>query len=349
MSSSNSKQNQEKESKMAHTISEVSGRPEMFYVGEKPWHGLGTELEQPATASEAIQAASLDWQVELEPLYLKQQGVIGGYQEVPEKQGVVRQDSRDVLGIVTERYEPIQNQEAFSFMDAVIGLGQAVYETAGALGKGEKVWLLAKLPGEMRIASNEEDRIEKYLLLTNFHDGMHSLRVFWTTVRVVCQNTLTLAFSNGKAVKEGVAIRHTGEIKDKVAEAQRVLGLSVKYYDELSEAFNRLAARQVNSAEVKAYFEAIVPDNRKARRNTRTQNIRRELQELFVSGRGNDLPGVRGTGWALLNAVTQYTTHRKSRGRTEREQQENRLNSLFYGSSAELNVRAFNQALELLK
>ena len=334
---------------MAHAISEVSGRPEMFYVGEKPWHGLGTELKQPATAVEAIQAASLDWQVELEPFYVKQRGMLGGYREVPEKQAVVRQDSGDVLGIVTERYEPIQNTEAFSFMDAVVGLGQAVYETAGALGIGEKVWLLARLPGEMRIASNEDDVIEKYLLLTNFHDGMHSLRVFWTTIRVVCQNTLSLAFSNGKAVKEGIAIRHTGEIKDKVAEAQRVLGLAVRYYDELSEAFNALAARKVSSEEVKGYFEVLVPDNKKARRTTRTQNIRRELHELFVSGRGNDMPGVRGTGWALLNAVTQYTTHRKSRGRTEHEQQENRLNSIFYGSGADLNVRAFNQALELLK
>ncbi|MEK7783018.1 MAG: DUF932 domain-containing protein [Candidatus Binatota bacterium] len=334
---------------MGHNISEVSGRPEMFYVGEKPWHGLGTELQQPATASEAIQSASLDWQVELEPFYVKQKGMLGGYREVPEKQAVVRQDSRDVLGIVSERYEPIQNQEAFSFMDAVIGLGEAVYETAGALGIGEKVWLMAKLPGEMRIASNEDDVIEKYLLLTNFHDGMHSLRVFWTTIRVVCQNTLSLAFSNGKAVKEGIAIRHTGEIKDKVAEAQRVLGLSVKYYDDLSETFNALAARTVSPGEARAYFEALVPDNKKARRSTRTQNIRRELQGLFINGRGNDMPGVSGTGWALLNAVTQYTTHRKSRGSTEHEQQENRLNSIFYGSGADLNVRAFNQALGLLK
>lgn len=335
---------------MAHEISIVSGKPEMFYVGEKPWHGLGTALEQPATAAEAIMAAGLAWEVEMEPVYVAMTGVIGGYRQIPEKQAVVRTDSGDVLGIVSARYEPIQNREAFSFMDAVVGLGQAVYETAGALGKGEKVWLLAKLPGEMRIARNPDDAIEKYLLLTNFHDGMHSLRVFWTTVRVVCQNTLSLAFSNGKAIREGIAISHTGEIKGKVAEAQRILGLSVKYYDELSEAFNALASRQVDSAEVKTYLQALVPDNKDARRNTRTQHIRRELEVLFTQGGGNDMSGIRGSAWALLNAVTQYTTHAKAaRGADEYQQRRNRLNSLFYGSGAELNVRALNQALALVQ
>ena len=325
---------------MAHNIAQTAdGRDATFYVGERPWHGLGTELENPATAHEAIVAAGLDYEVSKQPL-LTTDGL-----PVPGHRAVVREDAQVVLGVVGERYTLIQNRDAFGFFDGVVGAGQAIYHTAGALGAGERIWALAKIPGELRV-NGTDDVVEKFLLLTNTHDGSSALRLFFTPVRVVCQNTLNVALSGG--AHQGVSIRHTKNLKSKVAEAQRVLGFAVRYYDDLEGILGRLSDISMTTRAVRAYFESVVPDNPKAESHSRTQNIREDLECLFETGKGNELPGVRRTLWAAVNAVTEYADHHRStHGQDASDRASSRLKSTWFGSGAKLKGHAWGEALKL--
>ena len=171
---------------MAHNLNEANGKTSMMYVNEVPWHKLGTKLENPATAAEAIQAAGLDFNVVKKTLTTTAPDlpVVGHY-------ATVRTDNLQVLGVVGSRYEPIQNRDAFTTFDELVGEGEAIYHTAGVLGKGERIWILAKLPDYIRV--NGDDLVEKFLLLTNSHDGSGPVRVKLTPIRVVCENTLTVA------------------------------------------------------------------------------------------------------------------------------------------------------------
>ncbi|HEV8003906.1 MAG TPA: DUF932 domain-containing protein [Planctomycetaceae bacterium] len=157
---------------MPHELAETSGKKAMVYVGETPWHGLGTRLDNPATAEEAIDAADLNYDVALTPMT-----TIDG-QPIPDRRAVVRSDSSSVLGVVGKSYQPVQNRQCFGFLDAVVGDGRLRYHTAGALGQGERVWMLAKLPDEIRV-KDSDDVTEQFLLLSNSHDGSSSLRVFF--------------------------------------------------------------------------------------------------------------------------------------------------------------------------
>ena len=202
---------------MAHNLAETNGRTAMAYFGETPWHKLGTKLDRPATAAEAIEAAGLNYEVRLTSL-ITENGI-----PVTQKKAVVRGDTQDVLGVVGNSYVPVQNREAFQFLDTVVADGEVRYHTAGALGKGERIWMLAKLPGHIRV-KNTDDITEKFLLLHNSHDGTSSLRVFFTPIRVVCANTLSVAQRDARG--QGVSIIHKGDLSAKVREAQKVLGLN---------------------------------------------------------------------------------------------------------------------------
>lgn len=187
---------------MAHELATTNGRTAMMYAGEIPWHGLGTRLNEPATACEAIEAAGLNYQADLKDIQTTD-GI-----PIPQRKAVIRSDSRDVLGVVGTSYVPVQNHQAFGFLDAVVADGSLRYHTAGALGKGERVWMLAKLPDEIRV-KNSDDITEKYLLLSNSHDGSSSLRVHFTPIRVVCANTLAIAARNGRGQESPSCIRVT--------------------------------------------------------------------------------------------------------------------------------------------
>jgi phage/plasmid-like protein (TIGR03299 family) len=323
---------------MPHNLATTNGRTAFCYYGEKPWHGLGTELDSPATAAEAIKAAGLDYQVELTPL------VTADGLDVPSRRAVVRYDTQAVLGVVSDRYVPVQNQQAFGFLDAIVAEGGLRYHTAGALGRGERVFLLAKLPGHIRV-KNGDDIVDKFLLLSNAHDGSAALRVFFTPIRVVCSNTLSMAERAGQG--HGISILHKGDLAAKIRDAQRVLGLAQRFYDDAESQINQLASCHPTMAELSGYFRALYPDPEEGKDNARAVNTRSELRRLFEAGIGHDMPEIKRSMWAAYNAVTEFVDHRRpGREREEAQNASRRLRSIWWGSGARLKQRAWSLALE---
>ena len=242
---------------MAHELLIENGRASMFYVDTPPWHGLGTRLAAPPTSREAIEAAGLDWTVAKVPRH-----VVDGARsdELPDRFALVREDligDRDcpVFGIAGPEYVPLQNRLAFDFFDPLVQEGHAWYVTAGALGRGERVWIEAQLPGYLEVAPG--DRVKRFLLLSNSHDGTSAVRIQLTPVRVVCNNTLMFALSDGQAIN----IRHGLDIAGRLEQAKELLGLVNQRYDEVAELFRRMAATELTQERALRYFERVFPDD----------------------------------------------------------------------------------------
>jgi len=323
---------------MAHEIATVNDKASMAYFGEVPWHRLGTKLDQPATANEAIVAAGLDYEVTLQSLWTS------GGDQVMTRQAVVRRDTSEVLGVVGKGYQPIQNLDCFGFLDSVVADGRLRYHTAGALGKGERIWMLAKLPGDIRIRGSE-DVTEKYLLLSNSHDGASTLRVYFTPLRVVCANTLAMAERRSR--QGGVSIAHKGDLGSKVKEAQEVLGLAHRYYEHLETQIDGLVAYHPKHAQLQDYFEVLYPDQQETP-SARTLNVRSKLMELFESGKGQEIAATRRSAWSAFNAVAEYVDHHRStRGGTPEGKAARRLQSAWFGSGAQLKSDAWKLALAM--
>jgi len=264
--------------------------------------------------------------------------------QVPQRQAVIRSDTQQVLGTVGQGYTPIQNSEAFQFLDSVVADNGLRYHTAGALGQGERIWMLAKLPGHIRV-KNTDDITDKFLLLHNSFDGSSCLRVHFTPIRVVCQNTLAIAERNGRG--QGISIRHRGELETRIQEAQRVLGLADAFYNGLQPEIDLLAGYYPTHDQLQQFFRTLYPDPVDGIK-TRAENVRGELFRLFEEGVGQDMPGIRHSAWAALHAVTEYVDHcRTTRGRSDFEKMGRRLQSLWFGSGAHLKQRAWDLALAM--
>jgi phage/plasmid-like protein (TIGR03299 family) len=230
----------------------------------------------------------------------------------------------------------------FAVLDEVVQSDGLRYHTAGALGRGERVWMLAKLPGEIRVKGGD-DVIDKFLLLSNSHDGSSSLRVLFTSVRVVCQNTLNLALNRGQG--QGVSISHKGDLASKVKHAREVLGLAHKVYEDAESKIDLLASHAMNAVELDGYFKTLVPDPIDGD-PTRARNIRLELHRLFEEGKGQDIPGIRFTTWAAVNAVTEFVDHhRGTRGTDSLDRSRQQLQSAWFGQGAAMKSKAWNLAL----
>jgi phage/plasmid-like protein (TIGR03299 family) len=306
----------------------------MYNVQEGvPWHGLGKAVAGRVTSAEAIKAGGLDWSVAVEKMVLA-----SGGQEVPNHYAVVRQDRRAVLGVVGDRFEPLQNVEAFASFDKVFGQEAAIYETCGALGVGEKVWLLAKLPDTFEVVKG--DVITKYVLLAMGHDGSMSVKVGKTAIRVVCQNTLNLALGSRENF---VSVRHTGDIRKRVDDAFRVLGLVKQQYAELEAFFKFLASRPLFGENLNKVVSDIFPAPEGEQPSTRLTNIRSSVLNRITTGKGVEIPGVRGTAWAAFNGVTEYLDHFRVMKGTDDDAsaaRSRRMESILFGNVAETRERA---------
>jgi phage/plasmid-like protein (TIGR03299 family) len=297
-------------------------------ITTSPWHNLGTELNHPKTAKDAIGLAGLNFIVVKKPLKLKNHSKQDSY-------ATVRTDTDEVLGFVNESYEPVQNIDAFTFFDALVADGEAMYETAGVFGKGERIWILARLSGYINVHGN--DIINKYLLLTNSHDGSSHVRVKITPIRVVCNNTLTSALQGAGDIQ----ITHTSNAIWNLEQALTTLVTANSLYERLGVIFNGMAARKITEGQLRKYVQALVPDNEEAKNTARTDKIRNSVVQLYDSGRGADLS--RGTLWGAFNSVTEYTDHIMfSRDSNKR------LNSIWFGSGEQLKLKAFRLAEQMM-
>ncbi len=320
----------------------------MMYIDEPPWHGLGTRLDGPATAAQAIRAAHLDWKVEKHPLYAKVKR--DQVRQIPRRFAAMRTDKLDqedypALGIVGPEYKVLQNEEAFAFFDPIVGKEAAIYHTAGALGNGERIWVLAKLPGEIRVIG--DDIAEKYLLLSNSHDGLSSVQVKFTPIRVVCENTLTRALAEGPTIR----VAHTRDLKARMRNAEMLLGIVNKEFGSLEERFKSMLQVQVTPAMLREYLEEVFPDPRPSDdehkfllAKKRSAEARRLAGHLFSDGRGNDMEGVRGTLWAAYNGVTELIDHRRTQ-----QTPDERLKSIWFGDGCLTKARAYSIAITKTK
>lgn len=268
----------------------------MFYVRETPWHGLGKRVSEAPSSKEALILAGLNWKVKQEPIYTNKNEEIVGYK------ANVRNTDRKVLGVVTDRYKVIQNEEAFAFTDALLGEG-VKYETAGSLQDGRKVWLLARMPQEYIISG---ERISPYLVFSNTHDGTGAVKVCATPIRVVCNNTLNLALTTAK---RSWTMVHTGDIKGKLQEAQDTLFKAQDYMDKLGVAFDELRMKKLSDKQVMEYIQILLPieDGISAQQVRNMNKLREDMKMRYFDA--PDLKGLGKNGYRFINAVSDFATH----------------------------------------
>jgi phage/plasmid-like protein (TIGR03299 family) len=313
---------------MAHEIESI------FFVGETPWHGLGKQLENNPSIEEAIKAADLGWKVELKPVYLEDGTLIES------AQATVRDSDGACLGVVGNRYKPLQNEEAFSFFEPFLQNGLCSLETAGSLCGGKKVWVLARIGGsDLPIAG--DDVVRKFILLSNSHDGSVSVRVGYTPVRVVCANTLSMAVRDKES--QLIRVRHTQRTMYDLEKIRDVMNLVNQNFEASAEQYRLLARKTINAADLRKYVIKVMDlkENEQGDLHPRAEGTLAQVIDLFENGRGNQLIGVRGTVWAAYNAVTEYLSHNAGRSA------DNRYNALWFGSGADQNALALNEALKL--
>ena len=268
----------------------------MFYVREKPWHGLGIEVKSAPTSADALISAGLDWSVDQKNVYAEDGTLISGYKVN------TRSTDNAALGIVSDRYRIVQNKDAFQFTDDLLGVG-VTYETAGALQGGRKVWMLARMPQRYIIAGDE---IEPYLVVMNSHDGSSGIKVAMTPVRVVCQNTLNLALNSAKRIW---TTKHTENVMLRVHEARETLMLAEKYMGELGRGIDELSKIRLTDKKVMEFMQEIFPVSNDVPDGQRKNNLRLLEDMKLRYWDAPDLSNVGRNGYRFINAVSDFATH----------------------------------------
>jgi phage/plasmid-like protein (TIGR03299 family) len=313
-------------------LESTNGQVSTFFVGAPPWHRLGHRFIEPPTTDEALDAAKMDWEVAMRPLFNE-------FNDRSTHQEIFRKDNGKVLGVVGPKYHPLQNTQAFGWFEPLIQEGILQYETAGVLQDGKKVWILAKAAGDpLEIA--RDDTVDRYVLLSNSHDGTLAIRIGFTPVRVVCWNTLSAAI--GIEDSKLIRVRHTANAAQVLEKIRKIMSFADSTFQATAEQFRYLTKAQVNAADIRKYVN-VVFDLKPEDERKREPAVIADVFHLFENGKGNDLPAIKGTAWALYNAVTERMTHHSGRS------DEGRLNSLWFGPNATRNKVALEQAIKIVE
>lgn len=341
---------------MSHNLNFRDNKASFFTAKELAWHKLGTFVNEAQTSTEAIKLAQLDFLVTKKNLYTKE-GVL-----VKDHFATVRDDINRPLGVVGKNYKVLQNYEAFDWFDSIVGSREAIFETAGALGNGETIFITAKLPKSIIV---KQDVIDNYLLLTNCHSGKSSMQVMFTPIRVVCNNTLQAALSQNKYK---VSIIHKGNLKDKLRIAERIMGISNRLRVEALDLYEQMYAKEIHSErevikyicntilsseELKSLIERngteyfkdkrlsglnITKDNRRLISKTKLYTIE-NIMNYYNEGVGQK--SIPHTMYRAYNAVTGYIQNVKPFSDVE-----SKFSSMFGGSSESLALIAMKYALQ---
>ena len=308
--------------------------------GGVPWHKKGIAINGLATAEEAMIAAKLDFEVRKEQLFR----IVPGDIKPMKAYATINSKTDDELGIVGEDYTPIQNKSSFTFFDEFVGHGQAIYETAGALGKGEKVWLLAKLPTGFEPIQG--DRVDNYCLLYNTHNGTLPCCVMFVNIRVVCQNTLNMALRNAQQI---VKIKHSVNAEHRLAEAGLIAKEMNEYYKRVGENFDALGKFIIDDAMITEYQDMMFGKEKELPDRGPARSIRLNRIEMFkgrrANGMGVDIPGVSDTAWGLYNTMTEMADWDLVK---KREENDRLFESVLFGTSAKFKQEAFDNIMDLV-
>lgn len=334
---------------MAHMIDFTTGKAGMAYVGETPWHGLGSALSRGASIDQWRVEAGLNWNVGRAQVLFGAPSADNGASQIykGESEVLYRDDSFAQLGIVSPSYKIVQPADVLEFFRDIVGTGGLELETAGSLDGGKKVWAMAKTGDVMCIKG--QDRVEGYLLLSTSFDGSMATKAQFTSVRVVCNNTLSIATASSKGA---VVVPHSSTFDARGAKVE--LGLIHGAWSKFEDEANALADRKLSNTEaMNLLFEIMEPKlaaELKSGNKVELSGIRRNqitsVFELFQGrGMGASLVAAQGTAWGMVNAVTQFVDHEiSSRG----DVVNNRFRSGQFGPGAALKTQAFATALQLV-
>lgn len=321
---------------MAHLIEH------MAYVGDTPWHGLGSALSPNQPLEIWQREAGMNWQIQDSPVHFKADatGHLSTIHSFPEQKMLYRSDTKAPLSVVSHRYQVVQPREVLEFYRDLSEVSGYELETAGVLKGGRKFWALARTNQTTALKGN--DHVNGYLLLATSCDGTLATTATPTTVRVVCSNTLTISLNGAtRAIK----VPHSTRFDPQAVKKE--LGIAVSQWDEFMYRMRTLAERKVQWHEAIGFFmDVLCGINAHAPIPEVLPNKRamEKVQSLYEGkGRGSELVSARGTAWGLLNAVTEYVDHER-RARSS----EYRMDSAWFGQGALIKQKALDAALRLV-
>ncbi|MFV3372488.1 DUF932 domain-containing protein [Pseudomonas sp. NY15435] len=320
---------------MAHLVES------MAYVGAAPWHGLGSKLSQRQPLEVWQREAGMDWQIQESPVHFKasSSGLLGSIHSFPEQKVLYRSDTKAPLSVVSQRYQVVQPREVLEFYRDLTQVSGYELETAGVLKGGRKFWALARTGQNTSLKGN--DLVNGYLLLATSCDGTLATTATPTTVRVVCNNTLTIAVDGAT---HAIKVPHSTRFDAQAVKKQ--LGIAISQWDEFMYRMRILADRKVRPNEAIKYFMGVMcdtPFNGDMPDKLVNERAMRKVQSLYDGrGRGSRLEAANGTAWGLLNAVTEYVDHERRARSTEY-----RMDSAWFGQGAVIKQKALDAALGL--
>lgn len=293
----------------------------MFSADTAVYHGVGNVVKGAQTSADAIKLAGLDWTADKRLIY------DADGNEIPDYFAITRSDTKEALGVVTKRYVPIQNKDAFAFTDELLGNG-VHYETAGAINNGKRVWMLAKFEAHNNYKLAGDECIP-YLLFSNNFDGKGAVRVALTVTRVICENTLNYALNNAK---RSWNIRHMGDTAFKLEEARETLKLTGRYLANMEEQADKMTQAVISPKFIYDVANYLFPVNDKMTdlQKSRAEDAQGTLVTLYNTK--DDIKKFKGNQWGVYLAVTDFASH-VAPTRNSATAKESRMLSLFDGGN----------------